>query len=87
LYCFLFAVANAAEEVSPAQSQNLQALQRCNFLFGQALDADERGLPDIAIDLYGQTVEFAISVVSNFVGLQLFKFYTYIIHMRTFILG
>lgn len=51
-------------EGSSAQSAGQQALQRCNFLFGQALDADERQLPEIAIDLYGQTAEYALRMVS-----------------------
>ncbi|KAL0268630.1 UNVERIFIED_CONTAM: hypothetical protein PYX00_010489 [Menopon gallinae] len=49
-------------EEKPAQSESQQILQRCNFLFSQALDADERGHKDIAVDLYGQTVEFVLSL-------------------------
>lgn len=54
------------QDSASAQSESQQILQRCNFLFSQALDADERGHKDIAIELYGQTVEFAINSVSNF---------------------
>lgn len=49
------------KELSAAQSESQQILQRCNFLFSQGLDADERGHKDIAVDLYGQTAEFALS--------------------------
>lgn len=48
-----------------AQSESQQILQRCNFLFSQALDADERGHQEIAVDLYGQTAEFALSSKSK----------------------
>lgn len=42
------------------QSEDLQQLQRCRFLFGHALDADEAGLKEEAIELYTQAVELSI---------------------------
>ncbi|XP_046484160.1 calpain-7 [Neodiprion pinetum] len=40
---------------------NQADLQRCNFLFSQALDADEAGCKDIAIKLYTDAVELGLS--------------------------
>ncbi|KAK6617934.1 hypothetical protein RUM43_014163 [Polyplax serrata] len=49
-----------SRNLNEAQSKSQQMLQRCNFLFSQALDADERGHKDIAVDLYSRTAEFAL---------------------------
>lgn len=51
--------------MSAAQSESQQIVQRCNFLFAQALDADEQGHKEIAVDLYSQTAEFALTAVSK----------------------
>lgn len=40
-------------------------LQRCRFLFSQALDADEADLKDEAVELYTQAVELSIKAVST----------------------
>lgn len=45
---------------STSQSEDLQHLQRCRFLLNQALDADEAGLKDDAVELYTQAVELSI---------------------------
>jgi HEPN domain-containing protein len=39
-------------------------LQQCHFLFHQALDADEAGNKDEAVELYTQAVELGIRTVS-----------------------
>ncbi|KAK3914813.1 Calpain-7 [Frankliniella fusca] len=43
-----------------SQSEDTQQLQRCRFLLSQALDADEAGLKDDAVELYTQAVELSI---------------------------
>lgn len=42
-------------------------MQQCYFLMQQALDADEADLKDLALQLYTQAVELAVSVVSIYV--------------------
>lgn len=54
-----------AEGAKIAQSQDAKQLQQCHFLFQQALDADEGGKKDEAVQLYSQAVEVAINAVSN----------------------
>lgn len=50
----------------PIQVLENQKLQRCRFLSIQALDADEAGQVDIAVDLYMQAVQLSLDVVSFF---------------------
>lgn len=52
-------------QCSTQQSEGLQQLQRCRFLFSQALDADEADLKDEAVELYTQAVELSIKAVST----------------------
>ncbi|XP_023289870.1 calpain-7 isoform X2 [Orussus abietinus] len=40
--------------------QNQSELQKCKFLFNQALDADEAGLKDIAVKLYTNVAEIGL---------------------------
>jgi hypothetical protein len=47
------------------QSESQKQLQQCHFLFHQALDADEAGNKDEAVQLYTQAVELGISAVSD----------------------
>jgi MIT (microtubule interacting and transport) domain. len=49
---------------SVVQSEGHKQLQQCRFLFHQALDADEAGNKDEAVDLYTQAVELGIRTVS-----------------------
>jgi hypothetical protein len=46
------------------QSEGHKQLQQCHFLFHQALDADEAGNKDEAVELYTQAVELGIRAVS-----------------------
>ncbi|XP_049872970.1 calpain-7-like [Pectinophora gossypiella] len=43
------------------QAESERAMQQCNFLLQQALDADEAALKDVAFQLYTQAVEFAVT--------------------------
>lgn len=52
------------------QEESIRNLQKCYFLMQQALDADEANLKDLALQLYTQAVELAVSVVST---LQVFS--------------
>lgn len=54
-----------AAKCNAQQSEDLQQLQRCRFLFGQALDADEAELKEEAIELYAQAVELSLKAVSK----------------------
>ncbi|XP_045448055.1 calpain-7-like [Melitaea cinxia] len=48
------------------QEESERIMQKCYFLMQQALDADEANLQDLALQLYTQAVELAVSVkVSN----------------------
>ena len=49
---------------SVVQSEGHKQLQQCRFLFHQALDADEAGNKDEAVELYTQAVELGIRTVS-----------------------
>lgn len=49
---------------SVVQSEGHKQLQQCHFLFHQALDADEAGNKDEAVELYTQAVELGIRTVS-----------------------
>lgn len=46
------------------QEHSERIMQKCYFLMQQALDADEANLTDLALQLYTQAVELAVSVVS-----------------------
>lgn len=45
--------------------QTTVQLKQCHFLFKQALDADEAGLREKALELYTQAVEVALNTVRN----------------------
>ncbi|XP_061383599.1 calpain-7-like isoform X2 [Danaus plexippus] len=47
------------------QEESIRNLQKCYFLMQQALDADEANLKDLALQLYTQAVELAVSVKSS----------------------
>lgn len=47
------------------QAESERIMQQCYFLMQQALDADEADLKDLALQLYTQAVELAVSVVST----------------------
>ncbi|VVD05817.1 unnamed protein product [Leptidea sinapis] len=44
------------------QAESERIMQKCYFLMQQALDADEAQLKDLALQLYTQAVEYAVSV-------------------------
>jgi hypothetical protein len=52
----------AAQSVVQTESQ--KQLQQCRFLLCQALDADEAGNKDEAVELYTQAVDLGIRAVS-----------------------
>ncbi|XP_026327354.1 calpain-7-like [Hyposmocoma kahamanoa] len=55
--------ANALQEQKGAQqAESERSMQQCYFLMQQALDADEADLKDLALQLYTQAVELAVSV-------------------------
>lgn len=45
-------------------NQDKVRLKRCKFLLKQALDMDESGRKDLAIDAYMQAIELSLKVVS-----------------------
>lgn len=47
------------------EPSNQTDLQRCNFLFNQALDADEANCKDIAIKLYSDAVELGLNASTS----------------------
>jgi hypothetical protein len=49
---------------SVVQSESQKQLQQCRFLLCQALDADEAGNKDEAVELYTQAVDLGIRAVS-----------------------
>jgi hypothetical protein len=46
------------------QTESQKQLQQCRFLLCQALDADEAGNKDEAVELYTQAVDLGIRAVS-----------------------
>ncbi|XP_063826213.1 calpain-7-like [Ostrinia nubilalis] len=59
--------ANALQEQKDVaqQAEVERSLQQCYFLMQQALDADEADLKDIALQLYTQAVELAVTIKSS----------------------
>ncbi|KAJ1522774.1 hypothetical protein ONE63_001930 [Megalurothrips usitatus] len=53
------------EKSSTQQPEDVQQLLSCRFLFSQALDADEAGLKDEAVELYTQAVELSMTAKSQ----------------------
>ncbi|CAH4028535.1 unnamed protein product [Pieris brassicae] len=54
------------EQKSKAQqAESVRDLEKCYFLMQQALDADEANLKDLALQLYMQAVELAVSVKTS----------------------
>lgn len=47
------------------ESKNIIQLKQCHFLLKQALDADESGLNELALELYTRAVDLAITTVRN----------------------
>ncbi|CAG4940491.1 unnamed protein product [Parnassius apollo] len=47
------------------QAESDRGMQQCYFLMQQALDADEANLKDLALQLYTQAVELAVSINTN----------------------
>lgn len=48
----------------PNDSKSSIKIKQCYFLFKQALDADESGLGELALELYTRAVDLAIVTVS-----------------------
>lgn len=46
-------------------NQDRVRLKQCKYLLKQALDVDESGKEDLAIDIYTQAIELALKVVNN----------------------
>ncbi|KAJ2948894.1 hypothetical protein O0L34_g5826 [Tuta absoluta] len=53
------------EKDTSQQAECERAMQQCYFLMQQALDADEADLKDLALQLYTQAVELAVSVKTS----------------------
>ncbi|XP_063536110.1 calpain-7-like [Cydia strobilella] len=53
------------QEDKSQQAESERGLQQCYFLLQQALDADEAGLEDLALQLYTQAVELAVTIKSS----------------------
>lgn len=51
------------ESSARSLDQTTVKLKQCHFLFKQALDADEAGLRENALELYTQAVEVALNTV------------------------
>ena len=64
LILFVAGLSEKAAAQSLPQSQNQKTLQKCKFLFCQALDEDEAGNTDEAVELYSQAVQLALDAVS-----------------------
>lgn len=52
------------QETETVSGEQLK-LQRCRFLLSHALDADEAGDKEAAVQLYTQAVEFSLTAVHN----------------------
>ncbi|XP_071446361.1 calpain-7-like [Hetaerina americana] len=53
------------KNVTPAMPQGYKELQRAHYLFQEALDADEAGNEEEAVELYSQAVEMSISATNS----------------------
>lgn len=51
-------------------SENKKQLQKCKFLFSQALNEDEAGHKEEAVKLYTEAVEVGLSAVSVLVSVK-----------------
>lgn len=60
----IFIVQNEAANSMENINQDRVRLKRCKFLLKQALDIDESGKEDLAIDIYMQAIELSLKVVN-----------------------
>lgn len=61
----MFIVQNEAANSMENINQDRVRLKRCKYLLKQALDIDESGKEDLAIDTYMQAIELSLKVVNN----------------------
>ncbi|KAG8229479.1 hypothetical protein J437_LFUL010053 [Ladona fulva] len=66
------------KNVSPVTSQGHKELQRAHYLFQEALDADEAGNKDEAVELYSQAVETSINARNSTSDVNLQQKLTYL---------
>lgn len=57
-------------------NQDRIRLKQCKYLLKQALDVDESGKKDLAIDIYMQAIELSLKVVNTVVAIQ-YSFYIF----------
>lgn len=69
----IFIVQNEAANNMEDINQDRIRLKQCKYLLKQALDVDESGKKDLAIDIYMQAIELSLKVV-NTVGCYSVKF-------------
>lgn len=62
---FNFVVQNEAAHNMEKINQDKVRLKQCKYLLKQALDIDESGKEDLAIDTYMKAIELALKVVNN----------------------
>lgn len=67
-------VQNEAENNVENINQDRVRLKQCKYLLKQALDIDESGREDLAIDTYTQAIELSLKVV----GRQIFYSYNFV---------
>lgn len=65
LYLFIFIVQNEAANNMENINQDRVSLKRCKYLLKQALDIDESGREDLAIDTYTKAIELSLKVVGR----------------------
>jgi len=61
----MFIVQNEAANNMENINQDRVRLKQCKYLLKQALDIDESGREDLAIDTYTQAIELSLKVVNS----------------------
>lgn len=61
----IFVVQNEAANNMENINQDRVRLKQCKYLLKQALDIDEAGKEDLAIDFYTQAIELSLKVVNK----------------------
>lgn len=63
VFIFIFIVQNEAANNMEDINQDKVRLKQCKYLLKQALDIDESGNENLAIDTYMQAIELSLKVV------------------------
>jgi len=77
-----FIVQNEAANNMESINQDKVRLKRCKYLLKQALDMDESGKEDLAIDTYTKAIELSLKVViKNDLFHKMFTHFSYVIKL------